>query len=381
MPGQISAVEAISPAFTRTKRMLFQPFRFGLWSRLAVVALITGEAGGGGGGGGSLPNMNTGGGGGGRGGDQWRAVAHLFSQPRWEELQPYIFWIIAGVAAVLALFFLWVYCDCVYRFILLDTVVTGKCQLREGWRKWRENGRQYFVWVLGFGFCSVLLLGIVAGVPIWLAWRAGWLQKMENHIGGLIGGGLLLGLFLVVLFLALAVIDLFARDFVIPVMAFENVDSVEGWRRLWGMMRLDKAAYIVYVLMKVVLAVGGTIVFAIANFVVILVLLIPVGLLGLIGFLVGRGMGLDWNNVSVVLILAALGLLALAGLLYVVGFVYAPGLVFFQSYTLEFFAARYGPLRSRMTANAPPVASPITPIAPQAPPMPPPLLPGDAFPA
>jgi len=58
VPNRLSAIESISPAFARTKQLLFQPFRFGLWARLAVVAVITGEAGVGGGGGGSIPNFN-----------------------------------------------------------------------------------------------------------------------------------------------------------------------------------------------------------------------------------------------------------------------------------------------------------------------------------
>ena len=373
MPGQLSAVEAISPALARTKRMLFQPFRFAFWARLAVVALITGEAGGSGGTG-RLPNLANIGKGSGE--DKWRMLARLFSEPGWEQIQPYLFWIVLGFVAGLALLFLWIYSDCIYRFILLDAVVTGQCRLREGWRKWRESGRQYLLWVLAFGLSAILLLGIVAGVPVWLAWRAGWFQKAEDHIAGLILGGVALGLLLLLLFLALAVADMLARDFVIPVMAFENVDAVEGWRRLFGMMRVDKSAYVVYTLLKVALSVARTIVFAIADLFVMLILLIPLGLLAVIGYLIGQGLRVEWSDVSTILLLSGLGLLALAAILYVIGFVYAPGLVFFQSYTLEFFAARYEPLRSRMA----PLSPPRTPAAPPATPMAPPIIPGDAFP-
>src|SRR5208282_2180005 len=119
-----------------------------------------------------------------------------------------------------------------------------------------------------------------------------------------------------------------------------------------------------YVLMKAALAVGAGVVFAIVNLIVVLILLVPLGLLGLTGYFLGTAAGIGWD-ISAALLLAALGLLVLAGLLYVVGFVYAPGLVFFQSYTLEFFAPRYGPLGSRMFAPA----SPLTPTASPAPPI------------
>jgi hypothetical protein len=119
-----------------------------------------------------------------------------------------------------------------------------------------------------------------------------------------------------------------------------------------------------------VLAMGGAIIFTILNLIVILILLIPLALLGLIGYLVGSGLGITWN-ISTELLVAGVGLLVIAGILYVVGFVYAPGLVFFQSYTIEFFAPRYGPLGSKIFPVNPTVHS-LTPI--------PPMVPRDAFP-
>jgi hypothetical protein len=100
-----------------------------------------------------------------------------------------------------------------------------------------------------------------------------------------------------------------------------------------------------------------------------LVLAIPLVLLGLAGYFIGKAAGFSWD-ISTQLLLAALGLLVFAGILYVVGFVYAPGLVFFQSYTVEFFAARYGPLEKKVS----PPMLPVPPAPPTAPP-----VPGDAF--
>jgi hypothetical protein len=338
--------------------MLFRPFRFGFWARLAVVALVTGEAGGGGGGGGSLPNLNTN-----RGGDhhwanywsdRWAGAAHLVNTPRWEEMQPYLAWIVGCVVLVLAMLLLWIYSDCVYRFILLDAVVSGHCRLREGWRRWREAGRRYLLWVVAFGFGAFVLVGVVAGVPVFLAYRAGWFRHPDHNLGVLIGGGILLVLVMILLVAVLAIIDMLGRDFLVPVMAFEELRAMDGWRRVLAIMAEEKLAYAGYVLMKIVLAIGGAIIFTIINLIVILALLIPLGLLGVIGFMIGRTAGVSWDNGSVVLLLGAFALLALAGLLYVVGFVYAPGLVFFQSYTLEFFAPRYGPLGSKMFPPIPP---------------------------
>ena len=365
MPKQVSAVESISPAFARTKRLLFGPFRFGLWARLAVVALVTGETGGGGGGA-SLPNFNSN-----RGGNNhWAAAAHLLREPDWEQIRPYLFWIVLGALAVLALMLLWIYSDCVYRFILLESVISGQCRLREGWRRWREAGRRYLLWVIAYGFGALMLLGFVIGVPVLLAFRAGWFEKSEQHMWELIGGGLLLVLVFIVVVAILAVIDLLARDFLVPVMAFENVGAMDGWRRLLAMLGAEKLAFTAYVLMKIVLAMGSAIIFTIVNLIVILVLLIPLAVLGVAWYFIGKGAGITWDT-SAILLVAGLGMLAVAGLLYVIGFVYAPGLVFFQSYTLEFFVPRYGPLANSMFPPSPPVMPPMEPVPPAEPLLPP----------
>jgi len=356
---QVSAVDSISPAFTRTKQLLFGPFRFGLWARLAVVALVTGEAGRGGGGGASLPNLNQN-----RGGNNhWVVAARFLSEPDWEQVRPYLFWIVLGAMVVLAVVFLWIYSDCVYRFILLESVITGQCRLREGWRRWREAGRRYLLWAIGYAFGSILLLSLAIGVPVLLAYSAGWFERPDEHLGALIGGGLLLGLVFLVLVASLAIIDLLARDFLVPVMAFENVGASDGWRRLLGMLGAEKAAFAVYVLMKIVLAMGSAIIFAIVNLIVILVLLIPLAVLGVAGYFLGVGAGITWDTPAI-LLMTGLGMLLLAGILYIMGFVYAPGLVFFQSYTLEFLAGRYEPLANRMFPPTPPAMPPIAPIPP-----------------
>jgi hypothetical protein len=363
-----SAVESISPAIARTKQLLFQPFRFGLWARLAVVALITGEAGGGGGGGSSIPNFNQHQSQGGE--NHWAAATNPFSEG-WEQIQPYLSWVILGAVLALAVIVLWIYSDCVYRFILLDAVVSGRCRLREGWRRWRAAGRRYFLWVIAFGIVESVLVGTVAGIPLLHAYRAGWFEHPDQHLGALVGWGILLALVVIALVAALAIIDMLGRDFLVPVMAFEELGAIEGWERLLAMMGAEKSAYAVYVLMKIVLAMAAGIIFAILDLIVILVLLIPLGLLALAGYLIGSGLGMAWD-ISTQLLVCGVGLLAIAGILYVVGFVYAPGLVFFQSYTVEFFAPRYGPLGSKMFSVSPAVP-PLTPPIP-------PMIPGGAFP-
>ena len=332
--------------------MLFRPFRFGIWARLAVIAVATGElvTGGAGSSGFNLPSQ--------QGGKRW--PEGLLAQAGWGQFHEYLPWIALGVVASGALLLLWIYVESVYRFILFDAVLSDQCRLRMGWRRWRECGRRYFLWVLGFSAAALAGLAVVIGVPVYLVWRAGWFHEADRHFGALFGGGVLVFLVVLALVLAIAVTELLARDFLLPVMVLEDVGALAGWERLLPMLRAEKGAFAGYVLMKIVLAVGSAILFGIVNVFAILALLIPLGILGVVAYLIAHAAGLSWS-VSTVLFAVALGLLALAAVFYVIGFVYAPGLVFFQSYTLQFLGSRYAPLGSRLLPAAEPPSAGETP--------------------
>jgi len=361
MATRASAVDAISPAFEHTKRQLFRPFRFGRWARLAVVAVVTGEFANGGFSGSSNFNFPTA-----------TQPGHKFSllvepwQENWPELLlRYLPWILVGVVALLCLWTLWYYAESVFRFILFDAVLRGKYEIRAGWRQWRAAGRSYFWWQMAFSSVLLVVMGIVAGVPALLCWRAGIFKSPGDYIGTLIGVGLLVFFALMAVVLLGLLISLLARDFVVPVMAMENVRVLDGWRRLLPMLRGEKGAYAVYVLMKIVLTVGSAILFGILNAIVFLCLAIPVGIVGVLLYVAAKTTGFVWNAYTMTAA-GVLGVAALFAIFYVSGFVYAPGLMFFQSYALRFLGARYEKLGAALTEGAGPEAAPA-PGAPAGP--------------
>ena len=350
MATRQSAVDVISPAFEQTKRQLFQPFRFSTWARLAVVAVLTGEFASGGGGGPSNFNFPS--------STQPGKKLGLLDNPfpeRWLEYLPLI---LAGIVLLMVLWVVWMYVGSVFRFILFDAVARARYEIGEGWRRWREAGTSYFLWQLGFGSLVMGAIAVIVGVPALLAWRAGMFDHPDEHLGALIGYGVLVFVAIGVVVFAAMLIEVFAKDFVVPVMAMENVRVLEGWRRLLPMMGGEKGAYAVYVLMKVVLAVGGAILFGILNVIVFLFLLIPAGIAGVALFFLLKAAGITWNFYTI----AAAGVVALASLFaifYIAGFIYAPGLVFFQSYALRFLGARYEKLGAELAQTW----GPVTPSA------------------
>lgn len=349
----LSAVQSVSPAFDQTARQLFRPFRIGHWARLAIVSLATGEFVGGGWGGGNLSVLQN------RGRREDLLGLAGFD---WSRLREFFPLIIVAVLAVVALGVLWMYVGSVFRFILLDAVLNDRCAIRAGWRRWKDLGTSFFFWCLAFGFVLLACLGVFIVGPIILAWQAGIFRQPGQHLLLLILGGLALFLLMFVLLLGGAVVYLFARDFVVPIMVLENLRATDAWDRLLPMLRTEKPAYAGYILMKIVLAVGSAILFGILNVIVILALLIPLGITGLALFLIGKAAGLSWNLWTVGAVVL-LGGAALTLLLYAISFADTPALVFFQAYPLHFLGSRYptlGALLSRTPPLAPPLSPPIS---------------------
>jgi len=352
--ARLSAINSMSPAFEQVKRQLFVPFRFRHWLRLATVCLVTGDFAGGGGWGGGNFNVPP---------PRQRRAAELFSlaSPAWEQIRPYLLWILLGVALLFGLVILWLYAASVYRFILFDSVLYNRCELRQGWRRWQEQGSSYFLFILALGFGLPAILLLLIGGPIVLAWRAGIFRQPGQHLVLLIVGGFVLILVFFVVLMAGALVGLFAKDFAVPLMAMDGLGMMDAWRRMSPMLAAEKGAFAGYVLMKIVLAVGSAILFGILSLFAILAVCIPVGLAGVVIFLVARAAGATWNltTISAVVIL---GGVVVGALFYVIAFVSTPAMVFFQSYSLHFFGSRYAKLGDALFGPTPP--------EPQAPPAP-----------
>jgi hypothetical protein len=356
MSKPLSAVDCIGPAFTQTKDQLFVPFRFKRWARLALVCLITGEfAGGGGGGGGSpgtfnFPVPHD------KGGKELLALS-AFS---WSKILPWLPWILAGVVVVFSIIFLWAYIASVYRFVLFDSVLYNRCELKGSWGRWERCGRSYFFWSLALFLVSMAGSALIVGLPLFLAWRAGLFHHPGQHLVALILGGVALLFVLFAFFLVTAIAGLFAKDFCVPIMALEKVGVLESWRRLFPMLAVEKLAFTGYVLMKIVLAIGSAIIFGIISFLTILVLLIPMGIAGVVIFLVSKALGIALN-VATISILVVVGGVILAGLIYFVALISTPAMVFFQSYVLHFLGSRY-PALGAVVFPPPPEAPPPLPL-------------------
>jgi hypothetical protein len=356
-----SAVDIIGPAFEHTKKQLTQPFRVGQWARLALLALATGEMSSGGGcnngfkGLGNFPSKFP------------NNPQNLVDPKDWlKGIDPAVLIsvLLVLVVGLLVLGLVWMYVSSISRFVLFESVLRKHCELSESWNRWHSQGLRYFGWQLAIAFISLAIAGVLF-IPLLLPVIA----TLKNH--GQPGPATLLAffpmLFVFGMFATVAMlIAVLTKDFVIPFMAIDGVGVIEGWRRLLGSMKAEKGAYVLYIVMKIVLAIGAAVVFGILSGIVFVICLLPIGIAGGLLFVLGRGAHLSWDAFTITAVVVA-GAIVVAILLYVIALVCVPVAVFFPAYAMYFLADRYPGLSAQLF--------PAPPAAPPLPPQPPPLVP------
>jgi len=359
----ISAVDCVQPAIQHTRDQLFRPFRFGQWSRLALVGFLAAELHTSGCNFNSfnvpVPQQP-------RRGQEFLAAPFPHIDP--SRIAQFVGVFAVIVALAIILFFLFLYINSVFRFILFDSVIKKRCSISEGWARWHRAGRRYFLWQIVLLIAEGLFMGVLIGVPLIIAAMLGWFKDVQQHVGRtVLGVILLIGLFLVFALVAAAV-QLVAKDFLVPIMALEDVDFADGWSRLLALIRPEPGKYVVYLLLKIVLAIAAAVLFGIVTLIPIFVLVVP----AVLAVFAGYKAGLGWN-VTTVSLAIVFGTMLFALLMYLVALVSVPATVFFPAFSIYFFASRYPRLDALLHPQAPPVQEP--PPAIEAPPPEPPPLP------
>jgi hypothetical protein len=345
----LSAIDSISPAFHHAKQQLFQPFRFGQWSRLALVGLCAGEMSSGGGCNFQIPQTNT-------GAHRELGFAAFPNSP--------VFGLFIAVLLITLpiLWLIFLYISSRMRFVLFDSVIARRCEIGRMWRARQEPAFKYFIWQIIFSLVSLAGIAVFVGIPVLAAFLLGWFSAPREHLAGLILAGFFVFLVFFAWIVLLLVVHVFTKDFVVPQMALEDLSAFDGWRRLLTMLRSEKGGYAIYTGMKVGLTMGAAFAVAILAIIVIVILLIPFGGFGAITVLLGKSAGLTWNVFTITAAVVA-GCVFLVVLLYAVSLVSVPVIVFFPAYAIYFFAARY-PLLANLIYPPPPPLPPTPPTPP-----------------
>jgi hypothetical protein len=326
----ISAVDTVNLAFEHTRRQLFRPFRFWQWVRLAFVGLLAGELGSGG-------NFNL------------PRTTHPGTIPSLGEGFPKIDpAILASVITVLIItgfvvFLVLTYVSSVMRFILFDGVLTSECHIGAGWSRRQGNGWHYFLWQLVLLLATFVGFVLLIVLPAAFAFGMGWFSPPRAHVVQLVLTGILVVAVFLIYMIAVAVVHVFTKDFVIPQMAMEGITAFEGWRRLLPMIRGEEKGYFIYIVLKIALSVVAAIAIGIVTAILALILAVPV--IGIVATAVvaTKSGALTWNVLTITFAVIA-GLILLGIFFFLVSLITVPVIVFFPAYSIYFFAGRYRPL-------------------------------------
>lgn len=364
----ISAVDCVQPAIQHTREQLFKPFRWGQWSRLALVGILAAELRAGG------CNFNP--------GPFWKhphpRVGDEFLPRGFPAPFPHIdpariaqFALLIGIALLVAAVILLIllYINSVFRFILFDSVLRRDCSIGEAWRRWRHAGRSFFLWQLVFQFVAMFVLFVALGIPALLLFASGTLHNPDHHLGQFVGVILLFIVLFLGFVLIAASVQTLAKDFLVPIMALEGLDFADGWSRLLALIRREPGRYIVYLLLKLVLGIAAAILFGILAIFPALLVIIP----SVVVVLAGKAAGLGWT-VTTISLAVIVGTVLVLVLIYLIALVSVPATVFFPAYAIYFFASRY-PNLDAVLHPAPPPVPPQAVISPENPPPEPPPLP------
>ncbi len=322
----------------RARRQLMEPFDFSWWWRMAIVGFFAGEFSGGG-----LRGFNN--------FPMGRTRNHPpdISLPSHEQLLQWVPWILLGLLALTVFIVFMLYVHSKFRFILFESVLTGRCRIGESWSRWTWQATHYFLWLLFWQLFLLTVMSLLFGLPAFLAWRAGIFHAPGEHVGLLIAGGAVLLFLFIVVIVSAAVVGLFAKDFLVPVMALEGLGFRDGWRRVGAVLRQEKMQFAGYIGMKILLAiVFGILLGFVAVAFAIFFAIIAVFMFVPLGALIAAK-----HSILIIAITAALALIMFLLLMFGMALISVPMVVFFQSYSLHFFAARYKPLHDRMFPSAP----------------------------
>ena len=333
-----SAPEAISPALNRTKRLLFQPFRWGTYLKLCAVAVFTeGYSG--------NSHFNSG---------SSSHTGNGSSFPSFAVTPGLIAAIVAVSIVAVVLGILLFYLVVRLRFALFDCLVHQTTAISPGWHRYREQAGRFFVFNIMAGIVY-LIVAAFAVLPFILKFIRFY---HESRAAGRVDFGELFSLalpllpvILLLIFLAI-LMDVVIRDFMMPHIALENAPVVEAWEAALGNMAADKGAFVLYVILRLVLP----IVVWIGLFIVLLIpMLILFGIPGVM--IAGLHAALaDASGAMLFLgrfleILIGFFMFAMGLLLAVV--IGGPLCVAMRNYALVFYGGRYEPLGNLLYPPAP----------------------------
>ena len=303
------AFDLVGDGVEAAKKLLFKPFNFRYWLKLALVVFLIGGG------------MNS------------------VSNNRFYEFDgadvgggnlPLIIGLFIVVFAIILFFS---YIGTVALFVFYDSALSGKVEFFDGFHEHLGKGLRLFL----FNF----LVGVVAAITFLLVFLPAIGILLATSGTSMIIGLLVYALIGIPLFIVLmlffSIVSTFTKDFVVPLMIKKKRGVLASWEALIGIIKENRGQFIVYVLARILLGIVTGIISLIILAVVMLFILLTAFILG---FGIATVLSTSLPNLTgspIAIILGMLALLAFSTILgYFLTFITLPFPVFFRLYSLLF---------------------------------------------
>ena len=309
------ALEDLDDALDVTRAFLW-PFDRSRWIKLAFVVFFVG---------GPAANLNS---------FQYNVPSDQGPLPGGfsgiGDISPRVWLLVGGIvlaAILIGLLFLLI--GSIMEFVLIESLRQEEVAIRQYWgERWRQGMRLFgFRIVIGLVvFGSVAVIAGLFLLPVVVEQGPG----IANPFSGFSVVAILLLLpVIIVLAVLVGLINGFTTVFVVPIMILEDCGVLDGWRRLWPTITANPWQYLAYAVASFILSIAGGIVIAIVAGLSVLLLLIPFGILGVIGF----ALLMTVAPVGVA-VLAIVGILFVLAVLAVLALVQMPVVAYLRYYAI-----------------------------------------------
>lgn len=311
--------DAITPAMNHTSHVLFRPFALRKWLALGFVSLLAGMGGGGGGGGGGRYNWPP----------QTESTPNVevLVQNVLDWLHAHVALVVVGIIALFAVSLLLSWLGAVSKFVYLNQITRDPAAIREPFHRFASLGTSFFLWELAFSVMILFVVVVLIALPLAGAFltKAGTAAEVISVIWAAIVG--------LATLVAIALADIFSRDFVLTAMFVRQVKVIEGWNIVLPILRANAWQAALYILMLIVISLVTAVGVVIAMLAVGLAFLIPGGLLALIGWGIWSASGHHWSPI-LVSYSAVFGTVLLFAFSYALSCAIQPLAVFRRAYAL-----------------------------------------------
>jgi hypothetical protein len=243
---RISVIDPLSQAIDWARDVLFRPFNFEKWIVLGFCAWLAmlGDCGGGNGG-----NSSS----------RWEPDDRHFGRgfhDAWHWFLDHLVEILTITGVVVCccfafwLLLLWI--SSRGKFMFLDGVVHNRAAVVEPWKRYRVQANSLFFLRVGLGLVglvAIVSILLVMGLVVWTR------SEMRQPDPLMIVTVVFAVMAIIVVAFALTLLEMVINDFVVPLMYLRSNRVGAAWREFWGLFLARPGAFILYVLVKIVMAV------------------------------------------------------------------------------------------------------------------------------